>query len=439
MINYSTIETELLTLVGFNPTSLIPLTTSLITSDSGLIVNSLPDVRLELVKDASIEILEETLTSGHLTVGNWFEITDISGGADFVAVGASANTVGLRFEATATTPTWGAGSLKTLPVVDYLNNVRTEETQNILKQFVAKLQSKLRIQEVKVNDKLVKQFATETVSQNESARGFYFKMANSNTLKMVLKSVSLHLDSIDTCRLYLYEVGKTEAIRTFDYTSLENQINFEAVTDWITNFQDSTNIGKEYMLLYYDYDIDNVQTTIQLESDTKYYQNNRCFKSIHNNYVYFTPIEIPKEKWVWNGDKYDIPDLENTTALSFSTSNDNGLNLDFNVTCDITQVLIDNKAILARMVQYAYAERILNDAHTSTRSNRTKRNSNEEAVNYASKYHVKLHGETVGTNVGMQYVKGELERVVMNFANIDNKCFKSNTNKKILISNSYQK
>lgn len=440
MINYTTITTELLTLVGFRSTSSITLSTSLETSDSGLYVNALPDVSLEYIQDASVQDKAETKSSGVLTVGNWYKILDVSGGADFTGVGAASNTVDLLFEATGTTPTWGTGSVSTQPTIDYLNLVRTDEIQNILKQFVTKLQHNLNVQEVKVNDKLIKQFGTVKKSQTERARGFYFKLANSKTLKMVMKSISLQLDAVDNVRLYLYEVGKSAAIFQHDYTSKNNEIDFETLTGWEANYQDTTNIGKEYLLLYYDYDSDNVQSAIQLESATKYYVSSRdCFKSIHNNYVFFEPVEFPKSYWNWNSgtSQYDIPNLENTTALSFCSSNEVGLNLDYNITCDITQLLIDNKAILARMLQYAYAERILNDAITSKRINASKREVDKTAPDYAGKYSHMLNGGEIPVAGGTQMIPGEIDRVVDNFKNIDCKCFYKN-NIGVTISNTYQ-
>ncbi|MCP4665180.1 MAG: hypothetical protein GY849_02345 [Deltaproteobacteria bacterium] len=440
MIDFTTILPEFLTLVGFRQTANIELSSSLKTSDSGLIINALPDVSMDLIQDASLQIQYESVTSGNLVVGNWYEITDISGSADFTTVGASANTVGLIFEATAGIIVWGTGSLNTSPVIDYLNLVRTEETQNIFKQFVSSLQRKLNITELKVNSKLIKQFATLKKNQNETAKGFYFKLANSKSLEMVIKSISLHLNAVDTCRIYLYEVGKTSAIFQYDYTSKNNEIDFETLTDWKANFEDATNSGKEYLLLYYDYDVDNVQSLIQLEETTEIYYNTESFVSKNNNYVFFTPVEIPKSYWIWNGgtSNYDIPNLENKKALSFKTSQENGLNIDFNIVCNITQILIDNKNLFSKMLQLAFAERILNDAFVSARSNRVKRNSEKESLNFAKKYHALLHGENVATDQGLQWISGEISRVVNNFKNIDCKCFNDNRKPLFSISNAYQ-
>ena len=439
MINFTTLLPEFLTSVGFRETSSIELSDSLLTTDTGFIGNSLPDVTMDLIQDASIEIQAENISSGDLIVGNWYKIISIDGGADFTNIGAATNTVNLIFEVTTGIITWGSGSLNTLPVIDYLNLVRTEEIQNILKQFVATLQRELNITELKVNSKLYSQFSSTTKEQNETAKGYYFKLANSKSLEMVIKSVSLHLDIVDTCRIYLYEVGKTTAIFQHDYTSKVNEIDFETLTDWITNYEDETNSGKEYLLLYYDYDVDNIEAGIQLESGTKIYIND-CFTSKYNNYVYFAPIEIPKTFWTWNSltSNYDIPNLADRKALNFSTSNLNGLNIDFNVVCNITKIVIDNKSLFGKMIQLAYAERILNDALTSTRSNRTKRYSEKDLSNYIMKYHALLHGDNISTQNGIQWISGEIYRVVKNFKNLDCKCLNENKKDLLFISNSYQ-
>ena len=69
----------------------------------------------------------QTTTSGSLTVGVTYEITDYQGGDDFTNVGATSNTNGVLFCATGTTPTeWGNESELTYntgaPVVTVLEN-----------------------------------------------------------------------------------------------------------------------------------------------------------------------------------------------------------------------------------------------------------------------------------------------------------------------------
>lgn len=53
----------------------------------------------------------ETVTSGYLIEGGVYRIKSVAGGADFTTVGASSNTVGVKFTATEINPTWGSGSL----------------------------------------------------------------------------------------------------------------------------------------------------------------------------------------------------------------------------------------------------------------------------------------------------------------------------------------
>lgn len=58
-------------------------------------------------------------SSGSLIVGHEYRITSVTGGASFTGVGASANTVGVVFVATGTSPTWGSGSLETVGTVEH--------------------------------------------------------------------------------------------------------------------------------------------------------------------------------------------------------------------------------------------------------------------------------------------------------------------------------
>ncbi|NRA27431.1 MAG: hypothetical protein HRU10_09300 [Opitutales bacterium] len=53
-----------------------------------------------------------SISSGSLAVGSGYRIVSLDGDADFTGVGADENSVGLVFIATATSPTWGSGSLQ---------------------------------------------------------------------------------------------------------------------------------------------------------------------------------------------------------------------------------------------------------------------------------------------------------------------------------------
>jgi len=68
----------------------------------------------------------ELSTPDLLTVGEWYRITDISGGADFTGVGANVNQVFVEFVATGTTPTWGTGKVNLLSPI-----VKREKTYTI--------------------------------------------------------------------------------------------------------------------------------------------------------------------------------------------------------------------------------------------------------------------------------------------------------------------
>jgi hypothetical protein len=445
MIDYNTLISDFETLVGFRQTNDISLSASLQTSDSGLYTDALPGISLELI-ESIIENQSEVSTSGSIVVGNWYQISDNSGGADFTTTGSSDNNIGTLFKATSTNLTWGTGSLTTQPVIDYLNLVRNDEIQSVIRQWVALMSQYYSNQSVKWKDKLINHVGSVKKPQRETAKGFYINLSSSNTLSMVIKSISLQLSQIDTVRLYLYEFGKTEAVYTFDYVSLDNeQIQFQTLTDWVLKYTSNDNAKKEYLLLYYDYDPDNTQSAIQLESDTEYITSSSdCFDNEPDSlrYVYFSPVVIPKRYWNWNAtsSNYDIPNLENRKPLSFCSDGENGINIDFNIDCDITQIIIDNRLIFAKLLQYSYAIRILSDTDTSHRANRIKRQSESYDTKYLDIYKSKLYGDAfLNKNDKLIELDGELLKLVKDFENIDNECFVNKTNKTgFIISNCYQ-
>jgi|GEM_PF-2294246 len=67
----------------------------------------------EPVNGGEFDPTQDIITSGTLTINEYYEILNVSGGADFINVGAASNTVGVIFKATGTTPTaWGTGSVQ---------------------------------------------------------------------------------------------------------------------------------------------------------------------------------------------------------------------------------------------------------------------------------------------------------------------------------------
>ena len=81
-----------------------------------------------------------TVNSGYLIEGETYRIKDVSGGADFTTVGASANTVGTTFTASEINPTWGTGSLAkvTIAEVETITTIPSATEQTDVTYIVVK-------------------------------------------------------------------------------------------------------------------------------------------------------------------------------------------------------------------------------------------------------------------------------------------------------------
>ena len=309
-------------------------------------------------------------------------------------------------------------------VNDYLTEVHESEITSLIYDFVSTAKSKLGSKEILSNQDVTNGPTDYTDLSTKNARfiGWLIKPHESNNLRAVIKKIGLQLNTAETVRIFLYETSQQSAIATFDFAyTTALSLQWKEVTDFIVNYRGDYGTRQQYLLGYYEYDPDNIQSyqltgrAVQYEFDCGC---NNSPKRYYGRYVEIQPIEIPNAYLNYSGE-YLLPNLNDLTA--YYTSRSYGLFVKLNVSCDITDILVDNMDVFAKTFQYRIAVRVLGDYLSSKRINtvadaKRVRSDAEYAKNM---YENLLHGWSDSTG---RYHRGLMEDLAIDFSGMDNIC-----------------
>lgn len=154
-----------------------------------------------------------------------------------------------------------------------------------------------------------------------------------------------------------------------------------------------------YYLGYYESDLDTDNYAVETQANC-FGTCNKRLKTL-NTYATIRPIEVP------SGNTYVNRDLFDLEAIGY-TKETKGLHMKVNVTCDISQIICDNKMLFADAHRLQQAITILWDCYNSTALNRTMASKKEDFQKMAEKYELDL----------MEVLKS----LTVDFSNIDPIC-----------------
>jgi len=370
MFNRSTIITEGSDLVGWRQSATgTTLSDHLTTSQSGLYVNDLRGV--------DFDIIEDGLSDNYSTVN------------------------------------------------DYLNVVHESEIVSLVYDFVSRAKEKLASRELLNNFDVTNGVAdfTNLATKNSRFVGWLIKPHKSNNIKIALTKIGLQLDTAETVRIYLYETSQQTAIATYDFVySAPLSVQWKTVTDFLMNYRGEYGTNQQYILGYYE-----TSTTSRTNPLTgqavKFDFDCGCDNAPQREfgrYVEIQPIVIPNA----NLNGVTLPDTQDLTSYYVDTSY--GIFGKINVTCDITDVIVDNMDIFAKALQYRIAVRVLDDYLASKRVNTTtSAKHNIDFAEYARNMYSNL---LIGwTDNADKYHRGLLEDITIDFSGMDNICLPCQT------------
>jgi|GEM_PF-4917006 len=278
----------------------------------------------------------------------------------------------------------------------------------------------------------------DTLIQDERFVGFLIMPRRSNNLRAKITYIGMQLDTIqsDPVRIYLYETSQKDAIATFEYQNTDTfSLEWQSVSDFIINYQSlEGGTAQQFLLGYYEPDIDNPQTT-QLEGSALTFDlcagcpgNDAERRKLYQNFIGIAPIEIPNNRLNWNGAEYELPDTD--SLESYTKVRTNGLYLKMNITCDITTVLCTNIMMFAHALQLAIAVRVLGDSLASTKHNAVRDSSRlvKNMTDWMLKYNADLNGYMSENG----WVKGLVDHIVIDFSNLDRFCLPCKFDKPII-------
>jgi hypothetical protein len=310
---------------------------------------------------------------------------------------------------------------------EYLTAVYESELINLVNQFTERNKTNYESKELLSNKTIVDGIADKIGVQNKRFVGFSFKPHRSNNLNIKITALGVQSTATqETLKIFLYETSQQEPIATFDFPiTKEKSLTWEVVEDFILRYESETGgTGQAYLLGYYEKDSENEQDW-QLQGNSVY-KEFTCGcpgepKSFYGKYMGIRTLEIGNANLNWNGTTYLLPSIDYNYLGNYETNQTYGLNAKVNVTCELTNVLVENIKMFAKPLQHAMGVRILWDAFASNRINSITDAKKEQAKQFALKYEGILKGYV--TEGGTQ-VQGLIDLLSLDFSGLDSYCLK---------------
>jgi len=307
----------------------------------------------------------------------------------------------------------------------YLQSVQESEMADLVSQFVNKAKSGLGSRAILSNFDVANGVADYTNLATKNARfvGWVISPRSSNNLRAQITKIGLQLSGAQSLKIYLYETSQQSPIKTFDFNyTTALSLQWLSASDWLVNYRGDYGTRQQYLLGYYEYDPANVVSGQLTQSAVEFDFDCGCDNSprkVFGEYVWIQPIEIANQYLNYSGGEYKLPNVDDLTRYYCDESR--GLFAKINVTCDITDLLVDNIDVFAKAFQYKVAIRILDDYLASKRVNGVvdAKRQREIATDKRNMYWSFLHGWIDQT--GFRH-RGIVDDIMIDFSDMDDVC-----------------
>lgn len=222
--------------------------------------------------------------------------------------------------------------------------------------------------------------------------GFRISVANDSSKTVILNSISLLFNGVETFNMYCYHTvkGKIWEKSVTTVAGIETVVN---VTDLFLSMTDATHKGGDFFIGYFQNDI--VGKAIEYESP----QYNQA-----NIFGY----------WGFEADRTGVETYENTSVVE--TNNNYGLNLEFTSVNDYTTIINRNAAQFDEAVGLQFAIDAVEQMINSTRSNMTERLNKEQLAQLYNDINLQTATENMPYTGGLKNrLQRELNRLNQNF------------------------
>jgi len=306
-------------------------------------------------------------------------------------------------------------------VASYLSEIYNKEVQKLVKNFIETSEKTLLTKKLFNNFNVMISQAKDLTEQKGDFNGFIFQFDNAYNLSCIIESVSLQLNQPDICTIFLYDCSKNVAINSFELEVTEKLTKIQqSLTDFLIKYQDENGSNKIYLLGYYEFNSE-ITTDLQLSETTKTYKLDYYFAH-KQHYISILPIKIASQYHNYNTvtEVYDLPDINGIGLQDYS----NGLDCRISFDVDYTDIIIKYKDKFAESLQIQLAKRIIEDCQNSNEFNNITESNRTNWLNTLLMFNNLLNGyefEDAKGNQGRK--KGLIIELVEKFEGVDSVLF----------------
>lgn len=233
--------------------------------------------------------------------------------------------------------------------------------------------------------------------------GYSLSLSNYKNLKLTIDKIGLRFtDNVIDLPIYVYHSSQAEPIQQLTITTTRsNNFVWEKLSNQIVleYWSDLINTGGYFYIGYYESDLPLNVKAINDEynaftgpcSGCPSHRKARQSWERYMRFAQFYPLSVPNSalnisRELWEGDY--------NTKITNRTF---GLNLSFNITCDVTDIICKNKFVftnaLITQVQRDFANYMVNSNRTDELSNRLRKQALLELSEEGGKLEIKLMNE----------------------------------------------
>lgn len=284
----------------------------------------------------------------------------------------------------------------------YLKNIQDNEILNLCNLLVNKNKEQLNTKSLLSNFAVgVKNSLNirNVISKRNRFVGFEIKPFESNSIRVQLTELGVQLDTLGSLDIYFYSASQLQPIATQTITTTkQSSTEWFKLVDLIAEYiSKDKSAGDKYYIGYYEDDLTGNAVDTELMCSSC---NGSAFKE-YSKYMNLVPIQVEA------GSTYVSRELFDTDNVNY-TNKTYGLHLKVNATCDITNVLCENKLLMSNLLQKRIAIKVLWDAFNSDRINRVAFINKDDSRLMADKLEFEF--------------ANELKNISLDFSNIDAVC-----------------
>lgn len=305
------------------------------------------------------------------------------------------------------TPTDGAPWSEHFAFSDWLNTITNDYIISVLTEWLEEKSVLKTAHNLLSNDTLfIHSGSKSLVPKTDQRVGFIIDPRKSESLKITIKSIALQLSANQTLDVKLFQVGNESAIQTEScvYTGSGSVQWFDV--DWEI-------AGDGIYFLVYDEDDLTGQAINGIEGGfDRYGYGSRYGLLPFHKYIQYAPGSTTQaDSSIW--------DIENF-AMTYDVNY--GLNLKFDVKCDYTQFIIDQKILFKNLIAKGVAIRFLRDLVFNPNANINRKSQNVNFQRNDVLYEIDGDSASI-KNQGLkyEYLKA-MEAIQFDTANIDEVC-----------------